>query len=81
VHPAVEAPYPGLDGELRPAPAPRFGRGVPARPSPAVPPGTQTEQVLAEAALSRAVIDALRRGAAACVSMRVAQPGAAVIGA
>ncbi len=66
-HPHAQARggYIEIDGVTQPAPAPRFSRSQPARPTPAVKPGTHTGSVLADAGFSADEIAALRASAAA----------------
>ena len=54
-----------VNGVNQPAPAPRFSRSQPALPTPAVPPGSHTDAVLAEAGFSADEIQALRASGAA----------------
>jgi alpha-methylacyl-CoA racemase len=61
-HPHMRArgTYYEQDGAWQPAPAPRFSRSAPARPSTAVENGADTDAVLAGIGLSAAEIAALR---------------------
>jgi alpha-methylacyl-CoA racemase len=54
-----------VEGGWQPAPAPRFGRTVPEVQGGAPEPGSQTDEVLAQAGYSAREIEALRRSGAA----------------
>jgi crotonobetainyl-CoA:carnitine CoA-transferase CaiB-like acyl-CoA transferase len=57
---AARGTFLDADGQVQPAPAPRFGRTACERPRPAAAPGADTGEVLGELGLPRAEIDALR---------------------
>jgi len=58
-HAVARGAFVEVDGVVQPAPAPRFGRSLPDAPRPAVQVGQHTRDVLAEAGLTAAQIDAL----------------------
>jgi alpha-methylacyl-CoA racemase len=59
-HALARGGYIELNGITQPAPAPRFSRSQPARPTPPVKAGTHTDSILAEAGFSTDEIAALR---------------------
>lgn len=58
-HAAARGAFIDIGGVVQPAPAPRFSRSTAARPGPAPEPGAHTRELLAEAGLDAAQIDAL----------------------
>jgi alpha-methylacyl-CoA racemase len=48
-----------VGGNIQPAPAPKFSRTVPSSPTPATPPGTDTQQTLLDAGFSHSEIETL----------------------
>jgi len=58
-HAAARGAFIDIGGVVQPAPAPRFSRSAAARPGPAPEPGAHTRELLAEAGLDAAQIDAL----------------------
>jgi alpha-methylacyl-CoA racemase len=64
VHPHAQArsAFTEVGGIAQPAPAPRFGRSVPADPAPAPRPGADTDAVLAGLGLTAAQVADLRAG-------------------
>jgi alpha-methylacyl-CoA racemase len=59
-HNAARGSYVTLEGDVQPAPAPRFSRTVPEAPTPPVEPRSSTGAVLAELGYSPSDIDRLR---------------------
>jgi alpha-methylacyl-CoA racemase len=59
-HAMARGGYVELEGVVQPAPAPRFGRSVPAPVQPAPEVGAHTREVLVQSGLTNDDIEALR---------------------